>query len=126
MKKVREIRVQDLITYFYLPLIFIISIWLVFSLTTIKFNARLGAFIYLILAVCLIINYFLLKRLAIGTVLMYKAYAPLETRDKCRFEPTCSTYMIMAIQKYGLILGVAKGIKRITRCKPPNGGVDFP
>ena len=57
---------------------------------------------------------------------MYKAFAPMSIRNRCRFEPTCSTYMIMAIIKYGLFIGVIKGIKRLFRCKPPNGGVDLP
>jgi putative membrane protein insertion efficiency factor len=68
----------------------------------------------------------MLKPFAIGWVLMYKAFAPKSIRKECRFVPTCSTYMIMAIKKYGLIIGVYKGIKRIMRCKPPNGGVDYP
>ena len=59
-------------------------------------------------------------------VLAYKAFAPLSLRSRCRFTPTCSTYMIMAINKYGLFIGVGKGIGRVLRCKPPNGGVDYP
>ena len=62
----------------------------------------------------------------IGCVLMYKAYAPMSIRQECRFHPTCSTYMILSIQKYGIIVGVIKGIRRIIRCKPPNGGEDWP
>lgn len=50
----------------------------------------------------------------------------MSMRDSCRFIPTCSTYMIMAINKYGLIIGIIKGIKRLIRCKPPNGGIDYP
>ena len=73
-----------------------------------------------------IITYFLVKRFVIGLVLCYKAFAPLKVRDQCRFTPTCSTYMIMAIKKYGLIIGIIKGIHRITRCHPPNGGEDYP
>ena len=57
---------------------------------------------------------------------MYKVCAPQSVRDRCRFEPTCSTYMIMAINKYGVIVGVIKGIKRLLRCKPPYGGIDLP
>lgn len=57
---------------------------------------------------------------------MYKAYAPLETRQQCRFIPTCSTYAIIAIQKYGIIIGVTMAIKRVLRCRPPNGGIDYP
>ena len=45
----------------------------------------------------------------------------------CRFEPTCSQYFILAIQKYGLVIGAAKGCWRILRCHPWHpGGHDPP
>jgi len=45
----------------------------------------------------------------------------------CRFEPSCSEYMIQAIRKYGPICGVAKGVYRICRCNPfCAGGYDPP
>lgn len=45
----------------------------------------------------------------------------------CRFTPTCSQYMIEAIQKYGAIRGVLKGARRICRCHPFHpGGYDPP
>ena len=37
---------------------------------------------------------------------------------KCRFYPTCSEYTKQAIDKYGIIIGSFKGIKRILRCNP--------
>jgi putative membrane protein insertion efficiency factor len=40
----------------------------------------------------------------------------------CRFEPTCSCYSEAAIQKYGVIKGSFKAIKRISRCHPFSGG----
>ncbi|MDD2217236.1 MAG: membrane protein insertion efficiency factor YidD [Eubacteriales bacterium] len=44
----------------------------------------------------------------------------------CRFYPTCSTYFIQALNKYGAIKGSYLGIKRILKCHPYNpGGVDF-
>ena len=39
----------------------------------------------------------------------------------CRYTPTCSTYFIQAVQKYGLIVGGAKGIWRLCRCHPFGG-----
>ncbi|MBQ2677452.1 MAG: membrane protein insertion efficiency factor YidD [Bacillota bacterium] len=43
----------------------------------------------------------------------------------CRFYPTCSTYFIQALQKYGFFKGSWLGIKRICRCHPWNpGGYD--
>ncbi|MFN7290609.1 MAG: membrane protein insertion efficiency factor YidD [Pirellula sp.] len=47
--------------------------------------------------------------------------------SNCRFSPTCSHYMIEAIQKYGPVKGVAKGLWRICRCHPfCKGGYDPP
>ena len=40
----------------------------------------------------------------------------------CRFEPTCSVYMMQAIEKYGLGRGVWLGIKRLSHCHPLNPG----
>lgn len=45
----------------------------------------------------------------------------------CRFEPGCSQYFILAVQKYGPIVGAAKGVWRICRCNPYcQGGYDPP
>jgi putative membrane protein insertion efficiency factor len=45
----------------------------------------------------------------------------------CRFRPTCSNYMIEAVEKYGAIRGGLKGIWRILRCNPfCRGGYDPP
>ncbi len=45
----------------------------------------------------------------------------------CRFEPSCSRYMIEALQKYGLLRGVLKGLARLGRCHPFHpGGYDPP
>lgn len=40
------------------------------------------------------------------------------TLSACRFEPTCSSYMIEALQKHGLFYGGFLGIKRILSCHP--------
>jgi putative membrane protein insertion efficiency factor len=65
--------------------------------------------------------------LLIGLVRLYqKTLSPLVGRQ-CRFEPTCSQYMIEAVRKYGLVRGVAKGVWRICRCHPfAQGGFDPP
>lgn len=45
---------------------------------------------------------------------------------KCRFEPTCSEYLALALQKYGLFKALRLGVNRLRRCRPPNGGIDYP
>lgn len=39
----------------------------------------------------------------------------------CRYQPTCSQYMIEAIETHGVIKGVCLGTKRILRCHPWGG-----
>jgi putative membrane protein insertion efficiency factor len=52
--------------------------------------------------------------------------SPLVGRQ-CRFEPTCSNYFILAVQKYGAIRGTWRGVLRIGRCHPFHpGGYDPP
>lgn len=46
------------------------------------------------------------------------------TDKACRFSPTCSEYTYQAINKYGIIRGGWKGLKRILRCNPWNKGGD--
>lgn len=67
-----------------------------------------------------------LKRILICLVQIYQHYAPASIRNKCRFEPSCSEYMIISLKKYGLCKGLMKGIRRLTRCNIHNGGFDYP
>lgn len=57
----------------------------------------------------------------------YKRFvSPLIGRH-CRFEPTCSDYFRMAVEKHGPWRGVVRGISRICRCHPWHpGGYDPP
>jgi uncharacterized protein len=45
----------------------------------------------------------------------------------CRFEPSCSRYMVESIKRYGIVNGVNRGLRRFLRCHPWNpGGYDPP
>ena len=45
--------------------------------------------------------------------------------QSCRFRPTCSAYMLRALQLHGPFRGLFLGTKRICRCHPWNeGGLD--
>lgn len=66
-----------------------------------------------------------MKRLLIAPVRLYqKVVSPL-TPASCRYQPTCSNYMIQAIQKHGLA-GALMGLARILRCHPFAEGGDDP
>lgn len=66
-----------------------------------------------------------LASVLIGMILFYKkAISPLFP-SVCRFYPSCSTYALESIKKYGVVKGCVLGIKRILRCHPLNkGGYD--
>lgn len=43
----------------------------------------------------------------------------------CKFNPTCSQYTYLAIEKYGVLKGSMLGMKRILKCNPwSKGGLD--
>jgi len=47
---------------------------------------------------------------------------------ECIYTPSCSTYAILAIEKYGVIKGTYNGMLRIRRCNGAlyQGGHDHP
>ena len=56
--------------------------------------------------------------LLIGVVRFYQLGISPWLGPACRFEPTCSNYMIQAVRKYGFLRGTWKGLRRIARCHP--------
>ncbi|OOZ38586.1 membrane protein insertion efficiency factor YidD, partial [Solemya elarraichensis gill symbiont] len=45
--------------------------------------------------------------------------------SSCRYYPTCSSYMIQAIEIHGVLKGGWMGLRRISRCHPwHEGGID--
>ncbi|HEY4234957.1 MAG TPA: membrane protein insertion efficiency factor YidD [Lacipirellulaceae bacterium] len=63
----------------------------------------------------------------IGAARVYQwTLSPLLGR-RCRFEPSCSSYFILAVRKYGAVRGTFRGLWRICRCHPFHpGGYDPP
>ncbi len=59
-----------------------------------------------------------MKYIIIYLIRLYQlCISPLLPKS-CRYTPTCSTYAIMAIKKYGIIRGLYLSTKRILRCNP--------
>ncbi|MEK7257567.1 MAG: membrane protein insertion efficiency factor YidD [Bacteroidota bacterium] len=66
-----------------------------------------------------------MKRLAIFPVQLYRWFISPLFPPRCRFQPTCSQYMIEAILEWGVLRGFWMGVKRISRCHPwHEGGFD--
>ncbi len=67
----------------------------------------------------------MLQKFLIGGVRFYqRAISPL-TPPSCRFTPTCSSYALEALQKYGAGRGSWMAIRRLLRCHPfCKGGYD--
>ena len=65
------------------------------------------------------------KWLFIIPIYIYKFTISKLLPDVCIFEPTCSTYTIIAIKRFGVLKGISLGIRRIVRCTPSSdGGLD--
>jgi len=65
--------------------------------------------------------------LAILLIRIYQLTLSYFIGRKCRFFPSCSEYMKLAIKKHGFFRGIKLGIRRIARCNHFGGdGVDFP
>ena len=52
------------------------------------------------------------------TIRLYQIVISPLTPATCRFHPTCSSYAIEALEKYGLLKGSWLAIKRISSCHP--------
>lgn len=70
-----------------------------------------------------------MKTIAVLLIKIYKMFiSPILVSvlgHGCRYSPTCSTYAVNSIEKYGIITGGRKSIKRIISCnsfvKSPQG-----
>jgi len=67
----------------------------------------------------------MMKTAVLAMLHFYKKYISPFLRPSCRFYPTCSEYMMQAVEKRGVLVGVGLGIWRILRCNPfGKGGYD--
>lgn len=64
-------------------------------------------------------------RMALAVVRAYQRYLSPLKPPTCIFTPSCSQYMIEAIQTHGALRGLWLGITRLARCGPwSQGGYD--
>ncbi|MBO6233368.1 MAG: membrane protein insertion efficiency factor YidD [Clostridia bacterium] len=69
-----------------------------------------------------------MKKIFISLIEFYQKHISswLSSKNiKCKYYPTCSEYTKQAIEKYGAVKGLGKGLWRILRCNPfSKGGYD--
>ena len=65
------------------------------------------------------------KKILLFLIRCYRRFISPLFPPCCRFYPTCSTYAMQAIEKYGAAKGGWLAFKRIMRCHPfHDGGYD--
>jgi putative membrane protein insertion efficiency factor len=66
-----------------------------------------------------------MKYILIGMIKFYKKFISPLKPPSCRFYPSCSSYMLEAVSRFGAIRGGWLGIRRLLKCHPFNpGGFD--
>ncbi|MGA3028371.1 MAG: membrane protein insertion efficiency factor YidD [Bryobacteraceae bacterium] len=66
-----------------------------------------------------------MRQALILSLRFYKRWVSPMLPSACRYYPTCSEYMLNAVEKYGVLKGVGLGIGRLLRCHPfREGGFD--
>lgn len=68
----------------------------------------------------------LFQKILIAPVRWYQRWISPGKPPTCRFNPTCSNYMIEAIRVHGAGKGLLLGIWRILRCHPWSAGGNDP
>ena len=67
----------------------------------------------------------MMRRAMIKAVRFYQKNISPNIGPHCRFQPTCSEYMIECLEIHGVLKGLPLGIWRILRCNPfSKGGYD--
>ena len=59
-----------------------------------------------------------MKRILLGCIRFYRRHISPRKAPCCRYIPTCSTYAVTAIERYGAWKGGWMALRRIGRCNP--------
>jgi len=68
----------------------------------------------------------LVSGLLVAMVWLYRCTLGPLLGGRCRYQPSCSQYMLDAIDRYGPWRGGWRGLRRILRCHPWSGGGNDP
>lgn len=59
-----------------------------------------------------------MKKLLIALIHIYRYTISPLLMPSCRYNPSCSIYMIQAIEMHGIKKGIILGFKRLMKCRP--------
>ena len=66
-----------------------------------------------------------MKQAFLWLIRMYQRYISPMKSPCCKYIPTCSNYALQAIERFGVVKGLALAIFRVLRCNPfSRGGYD--
>ena len=63
-----------------------------------------------------------MRELVTAALRFYKRWISPMLPSACRYSPTCSEYMMQAVERYGVMRGVGMGMRRLLRCHPFHAG----
>jgi hypothetical protein len=65
------------------------------------------------------------RGLAVAPVRLYQRVISPALPQRCKYHPSCSTYAVQAIRRYGILRGLVLAGWRLLRCNPwSHGGHD--
>jgi putative membrane protein insertion efficiency factor len=65
------------------------------------------------------------KRLALLPLAAYRRWISPALPRRCKYEPTCSSYAVEAVGRFGVLRGLVLAAWRLLRCNPfSHGGFD--
>lgn len=68
----------------------------------------------------------LFRKVLVFPIKIYKKIISPMLPRTCKYYPTCSSYAITSIERFGIIKGLIMAFWRLLRCNPfSNGGVDY-
>lgn len=66
------------------------------------------------------------RTLSVRALRWYRSRLGSRLGHRCVLDPSCSRYAELAVRSYGPSVAGALTLRRLLRCKPGVGGVDFP
>lgn len=66
-----------------------------------------------------------MRRVVLAALRAYKRQVSPLLPPACRYTPTCSEYAVEAVERHGVLKGLALAVRRVLSCNPfSRGGYD--